>query len=101
MKHRRKRRTKVNLLIMITILLLMVIGILAIWGMKQVRNVMRNTPEELIVEYMEHIEKQEYDEMYSMIDTETDFYLSKEEYIERNSKIYEGIEVLTYIRMGL
>lgn len=93
MKHRRKRRTKVNLLIVITILLLIMIGILAIWGMKQIRKVMRDTPEELIVEYMEHIEKQEYDEMYSMIDTEEDFYLSKEEYIARNSKIYEGIEI--------
>lgn len=93
MRHRKKRRTKVNLLIMITILLLIMIGILAIWGMKQIRKVIRDTPEELIAEYMEHIEKQEYDEMYSMIDTEEDFYLSKEEYIERNSKIYEGIEI--------
>jgi len=71
----------------------MIIGILAMWGMKQIRKVMRDTPEELIVEYMEHIEKQEYDEMYSMIDTEEDFRLSKEEYIERNSKIYEGVEI--------
>lgn len=93
MKHRRKKRTKVNLLIVTTILLLMMIGILAIWGMKQVKKVMRDAPEEMIVEYMEHIEKQEYDAMYSMIDTEKDFYLSKEEYIERNSKIYEGIEI--------
>lgn len=93
MRHRKKRRTKVNLLIVITILLLIMIGILAIWGMKQIRKVIRDTPEELIAEYMEHIEKQEYDEMYSMIDTEEDFYLSKEEYIERNSKIYEGIEI--------
>ena len=93
MKHRRKRRTKVNLLIVITMLLLMIIGILAIWGMKQIRKVMKDAPEELIVEYMEHIEKQEYDEMYSMIDTEENFYLNKEEYIERNSKIYEGIEI--------
>lgn len=28
-----------------------------------------------------------------MIDTEENFYLNKEEYIERNSKIYEGIEI--------
>lgn len=41
------------------------IGILAIWGMKQIRKVMKDAPEELIVEYMEHIEKQEYDAMYS------------------------------------
>ena len=59
MRHRKKRRTKVNLLIVITILLLIMIGILAIWGMKQIRKVIRDTPEELIAEYMEHIEKQE------------------------------------------
>lgn len=46
----------------------------------------------LITEYMSHVEKQEYEEMYTM----TDMYnvlSEKERFIERNAKIYEGIEV--------
>ncbi|MFQ9785147.1 MAG: NTF2-like N-terminal transpeptidase domain-containing protein [Mediterraneibacter faecis] len=31
--------------------------------------------------------------MYTMIDSDEKVYLTKEEYIQRNSKIYEGIEV--------
>lgn len=49
-------------------------------------------PEDLLAKYMEHIEKQEYEAMYEMTshDAET---LGKEDFIARNSKIYEGIEV--------
>ena len=42
---------------------------------------------------MNHIEKKEYEVMYTMIDSDEKVYLTKEEYIQRNSKIYEGIEV--------
>ena len=47
----------------------------------------------IILEYMNHIEKKEYEAMYAMIDSGEKAYLEKEEYIQRNSKIYEGIEV--------
>ena len=43
------------------------------------------------MEYMNHIEKKEYEVMYTMIDSDEKVYLTKEEYIQRNSKIYEGI----------
>ena len=40
------------------------------------------------------MKKKEYEVMYTMIDSdEKKVYLTKEEYIQRNSKIYEGIEV--------
>lgn len=48
-------------------------------------------PEDLLVEYMNHIEKKEYEEMYDMIAHETQMP-GKDEFMERNSKIYEGIE---------
>ena len=51
------------------------------------------SPEDTLVEYMNHIEKKEYEAMYAMIDSGEKGYLEKEEYIQRNSKIYEGIEV--------
>lgn len=93
MKYRKNKKTRVRLLIVMTIILVIVLGISVMLGIKLIKKAVRETPEELIVKYMEHIEKQEYDEMYSMIDSEENFSLSKEEYTERNSKIYEGIEV--------
>lgn len=50
-------------------------------------------PEELLVEYMAHIPRQEYEEMYAMIDIEASNNISREDFIKRNSAIYEGIEV--------
>lgn len=52
---------------------------------------------ELLVEYMDHIPKQEYEEMYAMIDIEASNYISQEDFIKRNSAIYEGIEVQNMI----
>ena len=50
---------------------------------------------------MAHIEKKEYEEMYSMIDTKS---VKEEKFLERNSKIYEGMEVenlkITEIQVG-
>lgn len=48
-------------------------------------------PEELLLSYMEHIEKAEYEEMYAMLDAPSSDSISKEEFIQRNSAIYEGI----------
>ena len=42
---------------------------------------------------MKYIEKKEYDAMYSMIETNSQNSLTKENFINRNSKIYEGMEV--------
>lgn len=42
---------------------------------------------------MSYIEKQEYDAMYDMIDVEQSDADSKEQFVERNSKIYEGIGI--------
>lgn len=53
----------------------------------------KEKPEELIVKYMKYIEKKEYDAMYSMIKTNSQNSLTKENFINRNSKIYEGMEV--------
>lgn len=54
---------------------------------------MWKTPKELLVEYMEHIPKQEYEEMYAMLHIEASGNVSQEDFIKRNSAIYEGIEI--------
>lgn len=52
-------------------------------------------PEELLVEYMKYIPEQEYEEMYAMLNKEAPGNISQEDFIKRNSAIYEGIEVRT------
>ena len=48
-------------------------------------------PDVLLTEYMAHIEKKEYAEMYAMLDTESAENISEEDFTTRNSNIYEGI----------
>jgi len=50
------------------------------------------SPEELLVQYMEYIPKQEYEKMYAMLNTETTENISLEDFVKRNSAIYQGIE---------
>ena len=71
----------------------MAITVTAIWGGVLLKRSIMESPEDTLVEYMNHIEKKEYEAMYAMIDSGEKVYLTKEEYIQRNSKIYEGIEV--------
>ena len=50
-------------------------------------------PDELLVTYMSYIQEKKYEEMYQMIDAETSGQISEEDFIKRNSAIYEGIEI--------
>lgn len=50
-------------------------------------------PQELLVTYMNHIPEGEYKEMYSMLDVEHSGNITQEDFITRNSAIYEGIEM--------
>ncbi len=50
------------------------------------------TPVDLLTQYMNHIPKQEYEEMYAMLDTASAEKVSRDAFVERNSAIYEGIE---------
>ncbi len=51
------------------------------------------SPEELLVQYMEYIPEKEYEQMYTMLNTEASGNISQEDFIQRNSAIYEGIEM--------
>ena len=53
----------------------------------------REIPEELLVRYVDLIGKQEYEKMYEMTDPENSGYKDQQAFIQRNSAIYEGIEI--------
>lgn len=50
-------------------------------------------PQDVLIEYMNHIPKGEYEEMYAMLDLEESGNISQEDFVKRNSSIYEGIGV--------
>lgn len=54
------------------------------------------TLDEVLLKYMAHIPKQEYEAMYKMIDVKSSGSIEKDKFIERNSKIYEGIEISNF-----
>ncbi len=51
------------------------------------------TPEELLIVYMNYIPEQKYEKMYAMLAMEASGNISQEDFIKRNSAIYEGIEI--------
>ena len=69
-----------------------VISAVCVAGMIATKKNAWRTPEELLVEYMDHIPKQEYEEMYAMLHIEASGNVSQEKFVTRNSAIYEGIE---------
>ena len=51
-----------------------------------------NTTEQLLIEYMDYINKHEYEKMYQMISKDSSSRISLEDFVKRNKNIYEGLE---------
>ena len=93
-KSRHKRKKSRLLWIAIAVIgMAAVISAVCVAGMLETKENAWRTPEELLVEYMDHIPKQEYEEMYAMLHIEASGNVSQEDFVTRNSAIYEGIEV--------
>ena len=94
-KSRNKRKKTRSRLLWIAIAVIgiaAVISAVCVAGMIATKKNAWRTPEELLVEYMDHIPKQEYEEMYAMLHIEASGNVSQENFVTRNSAIYEGIE---------
>ena len=93
-RNRRKKTRSRFLWIAIAVIgIAAVISVVCVAGMLATKENAWRTPEELLVEYMDHIPKQEYEEMYAMLHIEASGNVSQEDFVTRNSAIYEGIEV--------
>ena len=92
-KSRHKRKKSRLLWIAIAVIgMAAITAAVCVAGMFKKENVWK-TPEELLVEYMNHIPAQEYEQMYAMLHIEASGNVSQEDFIKRNSAIYEGIEI--------
>lgn len=91
--RRRRRRTGIRFLwIAVAIVGTALIGT-AVWVIGYAnKDRKENSPENLLVSYMEHIPEAEYEEMYGMLDVTASGNIKQEDFIKRNSDIYEGIE---------
>ena len=49
-------------------------------------------PEELLITYMEYVQNHNYEAMYAMLAEEAASHISREDFIKRNSAIYEGMD---------
>lgn len=52
----------------------------------------REKPEETLQRYVDHLNKKEYEQMYEMLDDETKQNVDKETFVNRNKRIYKGID---------
>ena len=75
-----KKKVVIISVIAVAVIALITVAILVLNKEKQ-------NPEEILKTYFAHIEKQNYEEMYNMVHSNTD----KEEFLKRNKNIYEGI----------
>lgn len=92
-KSRHKRKKSRLLWIAIAVIGMAAITVaVCVAGMFKKEDVWK-TPEELLIEYMNHIPAQEYEQMYAMLHIEASGNVSQEDFIKRNSAIYEGIEI--------
>lgn len=91
-RHRRKRTRKVLWLIAgITAATAVGLAVYTLILAKRGNNLTK--PDELLLTYMNYISEQNYKEMYQMLDADAPGQISEEDFIKRNSAIYEGIEV--------
>ena len=67
---------------------------------------LQNTPESLLKEYYSYISKKDYGRMYDLLCQQSREEIPREDFIQRNAAIYEGIEIkgsgsvglITYLR---
>ncbi len=88
----KKKRSRFLWIVIVVIGMVMVIAAVCAAGIFIKRN-NRKTPEELLIEYMNHIPDREYEQMYALIHHGTADNMSQEDFVKRNSTIYEGIEI--------
>lgn len=75
-----KKKVVIISVIAVVVIALITVAILVLSKEKQ-------NPEEILKTYFAYIEKQNYEEMYNMVHSNTD----KEEFLKRNKNIYKGI----------
>lgn len=75
------------------ILIAVVLVVAAAGGVLFYKNHIAMNPGDTLLKYMSYAEEGEYEKMYQMLDEESQKGISREDFISRNQKIYEGISM--------
>ena len=91
--RRRKSLPKAPVLLLLAVFAAAALAVVAYTQIstRQGREASGASPEELLLSYMHLIPEKKYGEMYQMLDAESLEQITKEDFIKRNSAIYEGI----------
>ena len=90
MKRKRKKQSTQKSYTCKIFGLIVAITVIAVSGGILLKRTITESPENTLMEYMNHIEKKEYEVMYTMIDSDEKVYLTKEEYLSL-IHIYTGV----------
>ena len=90
-KRRKKKHTAAVVLICILAVLFLAVCMGAAVLYLQKTKEEREKPDALISKYMDYITNGQYEKMYEMLDEASKASISKEDFIQRNQRIYEGI----------
>ncbi len=91
--RRRRKRSRKLLWLIVGIMAATIFGMAAYMLILVKQGSTLTKPDELLLTYMDYISEQNYKEMYQMLDVEASGKISEEDFIKRNSAIYEGIEI--------
>lgn len=78
--------------ILFTVLMIAAGMVLMVFVAGLVLQMKAEKPEEILKAYFSAVEEKDYESMYQMVDPDTLINLDKEGFIQRNSRIYEGME---------
>lgn len=88
-KSKKRKRKGMWIAAVIMILAALVLAAVLIFVLQKPE---KTSPDELLTAYIEKLKSGDYEGMYAMLSLESQGNIGKEEFIERNQKIYEGIE---------
>lgn len=81
---------KVGIIVTVIIIILLIAGGVT-WYI--FANMDKNTPDEVLNQYISYLRNKDYEGMYTLLSESTKARVEKSTYLDRNKNIYEGIEV--------
>ena len=84
-----KKKSRIYIIWLMNLCLITTVVAIFVWY----ESVPDVSPEKVLKTYMAHISNREYEQMYEMIDAGISGNISQEDFVKRNSAIYEGIDV--------
>ena len=90
--EKKRISTKTIVIIVISIVLLLALIGGGVYWYIFVLNADKNSPEEVLTQYVSYINEKDFESMYTLLSDSTKARVDKQTYLDRNSNIYNGIE---------